>query len=93
MENNFKNLEKKISTTVKNHYENFPVASFLIPKYYRKDIAIVYWFARTADDIADEGNSEPLQRLYELNKFEEEFNNSLKGICRELKFYNVSKNN
>lgn len=91
MENNFKNLEKKISTTVKNHYENFPVASFLIPKYYRKDIAIVYWFARTADDIADEGNSEPLQRLYELNKFEEEFRNSLMGFSNDLNFKVLAK--
>jgi len=91
LDNNFKNIEKKILTTVKNHYENFPVASFLIPKYYRKDIAIVYWFARTADDIADEGNSEPYQRLYELNKFEEEFKNSLKGFTSNLNFIILAK--
>ena len=91
MDNNFKNIEKKILTTVKNHYENFPVASFLIPKYYRKDIAIVYWFARTADDISDEGNNEPYQRLYELNKFEEEFKNSLKGFTSNLNFIILAK--
>lgn len=61
----------------KKHYENFPVASFLIPKYYRKDIAIVYWFARTADDLADEGNFDPIKRLDEMNKFENEFLKSL----------------
>ena len=77
MKNNFKNFDKNVTTLVKNHYENFPVASFLIPKYYRKDIGIVYWFARTADDIADEGDSGPEKRLNELNKFEEEFNKSL----------------
>ena len=76
---------------VKNHYENFPVASLLIPKYYRKDIAIVYWFARTADDIADEGNREPHQRLYELNKFEEEFINSLKVFPSNLNFKILAK--
>lgn len=38
----------------KNHYENFPVASFLIPKNKRKYICAIYAFARTADDFADE---------------------------------------
>jgi squalene synthase HpnC len=38
----------------RNHYENFPVASLVIPPYYRKHIAAVYAFARQADDFADE---------------------------------------
>lgn len=38
------------------HYENFPVASFLVPARIRRDIAAVYAFARTADDFADEGD-------------------------------------
>jgi phytoene synthase len=38
----------------KNHYENFPVASRLIPKSHRKYITAIYAFARTADDFADE---------------------------------------
>ncbi len=38
----------------RNHYENFPVASKLIPSAYRPHIAAVYAFARTADDFADE---------------------------------------
>ena len=38
----------------RNHYENFPVASFLIPAHLRKHIAAIYAFARTADDFADE---------------------------------------
>ena len=38
----------------RNHYENFPVASWLVPKSYRKHIAAVYAFARIADDFADE---------------------------------------
>jgi squalene synthase HpnC len=37
------------------HYENFPVASWLCPPRLRQPIAAIYWFARTADDIADEG--------------------------------------
>jgi squalene synthase HpnC len=63
----------------KNHYENFPVVSFLIPQKIRKDVAIIYWFARTADDIADEGNQDPEERLSELNEFENRFTELLSG--------------
>ena len=91
MDNNFKNINNNHSTLVKNHYENFPVASFLIPKYYRKEIALVYWFARTADDIADEGNLESVKRLDKLNNFEEEFRNSLNGISNNLNFVLLAK--
>jgi squalene synthase HpnC len=49
-----------------DHYENFPVASWLCPPALRPPIAAIYWFARTADDIADEGDAEPAQRLADL---------------------------
>jgi hypothetical protein len=42
-----------------SHYENFPVASLLCPPRLRPPIAAIYWFARTADDIADEGDATP----------------------------------
>jgi hydroxysqualene synthase len=45
------------------HYENFPVASALIPRAMRHHIAAVYAFARTADDFADEGQRPPEDRL------------------------------
>ena len=48
------------------HYENFPVASWLCPPRLRPPIAAIYHFARTADDIADEGDATPAQRLAEL---------------------------
>jgi squalene synthase HpnC len=48
------------------HYENFPVASLLCPPQLRAPIAAIYAFARTADDIADEGNAPPAQRLADL---------------------------
>jgi squalene synthase HpnC len=54
----------------KTHYENFPVISFLIPRELRKDVAIIYWFARTADDFADEGNGPDKKRLENLDNFE-----------------------
>jgi squalene synthase HpnC len=41
--------------TAQAHYENFPVASVLVPKAMRPHVAAVYAFARTADDFADEG--------------------------------------
>lgn len=48
------------------HYENFPVASRLVPKAMRPHIAAVYAFARTADDFADEGDVPPSERLARL---------------------------
>ncbi|TMH21183.1 MAG: squalene synthase HpnC, partial [Betaproteobacteria bacterium] len=37
------------------HYENFPVASVLLPAALRRPVSLIYRFARTADDFADEG--------------------------------------
>ena len=48
------------------HYENFPVASWLCPPRLRQPVAAIYWFARTADDIADEGNATEGDRLADL---------------------------
>lgn len=51
------------------HYENFPVASFLCPPHLRPAIAAIYHFARTADDLADEGDADAPQRLLELGRY------------------------
>jgi len=64
------NAYSKSLKFAKSHYENFPVVSFLIPKNLRKHVAIIYWFARTADDYADEGNFSEGERLEKLNNFE-----------------------
>ncbi len=45
------------------HYENFPVASLVLPARLRRPVRAIYRFARTADDIADEGDMAPAQRL------------------------------
>lgn len=45
------------------HYENFPVASWLVPAAMRPHVAAIYAFARTADDFADEGSAAPADRL------------------------------
>jgi len=49
-----------------DHYENFPVASWLCPAHLRPAIAAIYWFARTADDLADEGDASAASRLHSL---------------------------
>src|SRR5712692_8603254 len=45
------------------HYENFPVASLLLPAVLRHPVSVIYRFARSADDFADEGNLQPSERL------------------------------
>ncbi len=51
------------------HYENFPVASWLCPRPLRPAVAAIYWFARTADDIADEGDASSAERLTALAQY------------------------
>jgi len=48
------------------HYENFPVASLLLPHRLRAPVRAIYRFARTADDIADEGDASVSTRLQQL---------------------------
>ncbi len=57
-----------------DHYENFPVASILVPANIRPAVVNVYRFARTADDIADEGNMDAEERRKKLSEFEQELN-------------------
>ncbi|MDM0012192.1 squalene synthase HpnC [Variovorax sp. J22P168] len=54
------------------HYENFPVASWLCPPRLRPPIAAIYTFARTADDIADEGDADAAERLATLQAYRAE---------------------
>jgi hydroxysqualene synthase len=61
------------------HYENFPVASWLCPPHLRPAIAAIYWFARTADDLADEGDVTPQQRLDDLAAFRADLLAASKG--------------
>jgi squalene synthase HpnC len=51
------------------HYENFPVASLLVPKALRPAIVAIYRFARAADDLADEGDVPPAARLAALDRY------------------------
>jgi hydroxysqualene synthase len=60
-----------------DHYENFPVASLLCPPRLRPAIVAVYRFARTADDIADEGSAAPEQRLAQLRDYRRDLDAAL----------------
>ncbi len=51
------------------HYENFPVASLLLPRPLREPVSVIYRFARTADDFADEGSDPPALRLEKLQEY------------------------
>ena len=55
-----------------DHYENFPVASLLLPAPLRAPVEAIYAFARSADDIADEGDAPPVARLARLNDYRRE---------------------
>ena len=53
-----------------DHYENFPVASILLPRRLRPAVEAIYAFARSADDIADEGDAGPEERLAALAAYD-----------------------
>ena len=62
-----------------NHYENFPVASLLLPPRFRHPVAQIYRFAREADDFADEGTAPPAQRIAALDEFRAELDRIERG--------------
>lgn len=63
----------------KSHYENFPVASWVLPRRMRLPVAAIYAFARRADDFADEGNASDAQRLQQLNQLAQQVENLYAG--------------
>lgn len=67
----------------RTHYENFPVAR-LVPAEVRPAVSAIYAFARTADDIADEGWDQPgaptpEQRVATLDRYEAELERAVEG--------------
>jgi len=63
----------------RSHYENFPVASWLMPAELRKHVAVIYTFARQADDLADEGHHSPEARITALQKMGADLDMALNG--------------
>ncbi|NYT81958.1 squalene synthase HpnC [Alcaligenaceae bacterium] len=65
-----------------DHYENFPVASLLLPRRLRAAVTDIYRYARSADDIADEGDAGPAQRLQALETYREALAQIGRGAAR-----------
>jgi squalene synthase HpnC len=70
-----------------DHYENFPVASILLPKRLRRPVEIIYHFARQADDFADEGDVPNQVRLARLNGFHTELNRIAAGETPQMPLF------
>lgn len=68
------------------HYENFPVASRLLPRRMRHHVAAIYAFARIADDIADEGHRSIEERLHDLDRWEAKLDQAAAGKGTGLVF-------
>ncbi|HZW23433.1 squalene synthase HpnC [Noviherbaspirillum sp.] len=69
------------------HYENFPVASFLLPARLRPAVEAIYAFARSADDIADEGDASPEARLAALSAYEAALDRIEAGVPMEDRIF------
>lgn len=70
-----------------DHYENFPVGSLLLPRAMRRPIAIVYRFARSADDFADEGDFPAEERLGRLDGYRAELRRIAAGEIPETPLF------
>ena len=64
---------------VRGHYENFPVASLMLPRDRRTPLAALYAFARAADDMADEGDLPARERLRRLDQWEARLEHAYEG--------------
>ncbi len=62
-----------------DHYENFPVASFVLPPRLRHAVEVLYAFARTADDFADEGDASAAERIAALDEYESQLDRIERG--------------
>jgi squalene synthase HpnC len=70
-----------------SHSENFPVASLLLPPRWRHPIALIYRFAREADDLADEGDAPAPARLEQLERFREQLRRIERGIPPDIPWF------
>jgi squalene synthase HpnC len=74
-----------------DHYENFPVASLLLPHHLQEAVGQVYWFARSADDFADEGDATDEERLRKLKAYDDQLVAISMGLpldpdCEKVRF-------
>jgi squalene synthase HpnC len=69
------------------HYENFPVASLLVPARLRGAVVVVYRFARSADDFADEGDAQPAERLASLDAYRAQLERIASGAAPQTALF------
>ena len=69
------------------HYENFPVGSLLLPARIRPAVHAIYHFARSADDLADEGTDPPAARLAALAAYRAELERIAAGTLPQLPLF------
>lgn len=74
------NEVNKAIKLAKSHYENFPVLSLLLSKENYPAVAMVYKFARTADDIADNPDSDQSEKISNLDNIEKKLKDALNGV-------------
>ena len=67
------------------HYENFPVASLLLPAALRAPVEVIYRFARNADDFADEGSDPAEMRLQKLQRYREQLDAPDEPLFHEIR--------
>ncbi len=70
-----------------DHYENFPVASFALPPHLRHPVEVIYVFARTVDDFADEGDAPAAERIAALDDYEAQLDRIERGEAAEIKLF------
>lgn len=70
-----------------DHYENFPVASVFLPRKLRPAVETIYHFARSADDIADEGVLSDAERLHQLQQYDDELLRIMDGKTTQLPLF------
>ena len=71
------------------HYENFPVASLLCPPALRPAVTAIYHFARTADDMADEGTASPEERLADLAHYRRDLQATAAGATPSPRWHAI----
>ncbi|MGD0337712.1 MAG: squalene synthase HpnC [Bacteroidota bacterium] len=76
---NLKEAYAYCERVTRRHYENFPVASFLLPGEKRRHLYSIYAFARGADDLADEGNIPAVERIVHLTQWQQLLDQSYAG--------------
>ena len=72
-----------------DHYENFPVASRLCPRHLRPAVIAIYRFARTADDIADEGSATAEERIADLRAYRNDLQATMAGASPSARWPEV----